>query len=308
MGAPCSVEIPATEGDFLSGVVARAFEGCSGLISISLPEDCTKIGCCAFAGCFRLTSIHLPAGCTEIAGSAFYGCRGLTSLDLSEALAKIGVNAFRGCSGLTSLDLPEGCTEIGEEAFYGCCRLTSISLPECCTKIGRFAFYGCSGLTSLDLPEGCTEIKYCAFHGCSGLTSLNFPEGCTEISYGAFYGCPWLVVVSFHTRLPIAVDPYAFAGCTRLTLVVAPRASGLVGTVVSGVTVVEDTAANRRRALDLQYWRAPTHWLCSPRRRDWVLAVLLVANRLRGGPLALPPEMWFAILGAIRRYELGPVP
>jgi hypothetical protein len=89
---------------------------------------------------------------------------------------------------------------------------------------------------------------------------------------------------------------------------VAPRASGLVGAVFGGVTVVEDTAANRRRALDLQYWRAPTHGLCSPRRRSWVLAVLLVANRVRDGPLALPHEMWYAILGAIRRSELGPAP
>jgi hypothetical protein len=116
------------------------------------------------------------------------------------------------------------------------------------------------------------------------------------------------VVVSFRNRLPIAVERSAFAECTHLTLVVAPRASGLVGSVVGGVAVVEDTAVNRRRALDLQYWRAPTHRLCSPRRRDWVLAVLVVANRLRGGPLALPHEMWCAIMGAIRRSELGPVP
>jgi hypothetical protein len=116
------------------------------------------------------------------------------------------------------------------------------------------------------------------------------------------------VVVVLRSRLSVAVDSCAFAACTHLTLVVASRASGLVGAVVGGVTVVEDTAANRRRALDLKFWRASTHGLCSPRRRSWVLAVLLVAKRLRGGPLALPHEMWFAILGAIRRCELGPAP
>jgi hypothetical protein len=72
--------------------------------------------------------------------------------------------------------------------------------------------------------------------------------------------------------------------------------------------VVEDTEANRRRALDLQYWRVQTHGLCSPARRDWVRAVLLVANRLLGGPLTLPREMWHMILGAIQRCELGPAP
>lgn len=62
----------------------------------------------------------------------------------------------------------------------------------------------------------------------------------------------------------------------------------------------------RGRAIDLQYWGIQTHGLCSPARRDWVLAVLLVANRLLDGPLTLPREMWYAILGAIRRCELGP--
>jgi hypothetical protein len=123
----------------------------------------------------------------------------------------------------------------------------------------------------------------------------------TEIGEEIFEGCHWLVVIVLHSRCPMTVASSAFSKCNRLTLVVAPRTSGLVGAVVGGVTVVEDTVANRRRALDLQYWRASTHGLCSPPRRSWVLAVLLVANRVRGGPLTLPREMWYAILGAIRR-------
>jgi hypothetical protein len=78
--------------------------------------------------------------------------------------------------------------------------------------------------------------------------------------------------------------------------------------VIGGVTVVEDTEANRRRALDLQFWRVRTHGLCSPRRRSWVRSILCVANRLRGGPLTLPREMWYMILDAIQRCELGPAP
>jgi hypothetical protein len=97
----------------------------------------------------------------------------------------------------------------------------------------------------------------------------------------------------------------AFAKCDCLTLVVAPRGSGLVGSLINGVAVVEDTEANRRRALDLQYWRVQTHGLCSPPRRNWVRAVLLVAHRLRGGSLALPREMWYMILETIQRCELG---
>jgi hypothetical protein len=115
-------------------------------------------------------------------------------------------------------------------------------------------------------------------------------------------------VVRLRSPLPIAVHPDVFDSCDRLTLVVAPRSSGLVGSLVGGVTVVEGTEAHRHRALDLQYWRVHTHTLCSPRRRGWVRAVLGVATRLRGGPLTLPREMWYMILEAVQRCELGPAP
>jgi hypothetical protein len=134
------------------------------------------------------------------------------------------------------------------------------------------------------------------------------PGDVTEIPNHVFANCCWLVVVTLQSPRPTTVDPHAFASCDRLTLVVAPRASGLVGASIGGVVVVEDTEANRRRALDLQYWCVQTHGLCSPRRRSWVRAVLLAANRLLGGPLTLPCEMWYAILEAIQRCELGPTP
>jgi hypothetical protein len=119
------------------------------------------------------------------------------------------------------------------------------------------------------------------------------------------------VVVRLLCRDPIDVARDAFTDCNHLSLVVAPRASELVGTTFSGCPllggagVVEDTATNRRRAVDLQYWRVRTHQQCSAPHRRWVRTVLLVANRLRGGTLSLPREMWYAILESIRRWELG---
>jgi hypothetical protein len=243
-----------------------------------------------------------------IGESAFRNCSGLTSIVLPKGVTKIGESAFANCSGLTSTILPESVTEIGVAAFANCSGLTAIVLPEGVTEIGSGAFYGCSGLTSILLPKGVTEIKSCAFAHCSGLTTVVLPEGVTKIGEDVFHGCPWLVVVTLHSPFPMDVASGAFDSCGHLTLMVAPRTSRLVGTVVGGVTVVEDTVANRRLALNLQYWSTPTRGLCSPSRRSWVLAVLLVASRLLGGPFALPREMWYAILGAIRRCELGPNP
>jgi hypothetical protein len=223
-------------------------------------------------------------------------------------LGGIAKDAFQACSGLTSVIFPAGVTKIGECAFWGCRSLTTLVLPNSVKLIDTAAFHSCCALSSVLFPEDVTTIEDFAFSNCISLTSLVLPERISKIGEAAFDSNPWLVVVMLRSQCPVYVLSDAFDGCEHLTLVVAPRASGLVGAELGGVTVVEDTAANRRRALDLQYWRASTHELCSPARRSWVLAVLLVAHRLRGGPFALPHEMWDSILSAIRRCELGPAP
>ena len=193
-----------------------AFDGCSGLTSLTLPSGVTEIGDYAFFRCSGLTSLTLPSGVTKIGGNAFYGCSGLTSLTLPSSVTWIGDSAFLGCSGLTSLTIPSGVTEIGGKAFYGCSGLTSLTLPSGVTEIGNWAFYGCSGLTSLTLPSGVTEIGGNAFYGCSGLTSLTLPSGVTEIGGNAFLGCSGLTSLTLPSGVTWIGD-YAFQYCCDLT-------------------------------------------------------------------------------------------
>ena len=193
-----------------------AFDGCSGLTSLTLPSGVTEIGDYAFFRCSGLTSLTLPSGVTKIGGNAFYGCSGLTSLTLPSSVTWIGDSAFLGCSGLTSLTIPSGVTEIGGKAFYGCSGLTSLTLPSGVTEIGNWAFYGCSGLTSLTLPSGVTEIGGNAFLGCSGLTSLTIPSGVTWIGDSAFWGCSGLTSLTLPSGVTWIGD-YAFQYCCDLT-------------------------------------------------------------------------------------------
>jgi hypothetical protein len=311
-----------------------AFSGCSGLVSIVLPEALTYIDDGAFFGCSGLVAIVLP-GVTHIGMHVFNKCRSLNSIVLPEGVTHIGISAFTECSGLVSIVIHEGVTHLLRGTFNGCSGLTSITLPEGLTHIEIGAFKGCSGLVSILLPEGVTQIGHAAFSGCSGLVSIVLPDSVTIIEPQAFCGCTWLVVIRLLSRDPIlfstdaftdrslsrlhrrwGLDPHDQAddNCNHLSLVVAPRASGLVGTtfaagcpLLEGTGIVEDTTANQRRALDLRYWRVHTHLLCSAPHRRWVQTVLLVANRLRGGALELPNEMWHSILGSIRRWELGRV-
>ena len=169
---------------------AKIVEGEGYYMGNSYSTSNDKIGDLAFEGCSGLTSLTLPSGLTEIGSCTFRGCSGLTSLTLPSGVTKIGFSAFEGCSGLTSLTLPSGLTEIGFSAFNGCSGLTSIPLPSGLTEIDSHTFYNCSVLTSLTLPSGVTEIGYSAFEGCSGLTSIYvYTEKLPDMGRDVFDGC-----------------------------------------------------------------------------------------------------------------------
>ena len=201
------VVIPSTvtyEGEEYSvtSIGYSAFDGCSSLTSISLPEGLTSIGDYAFYSCSALTSITLPEGLTSIGNSAFRSCVSLTSITLPKGVTEIEEWTFAFCDALTSITLPEGLTSIGDDAFEGCSALTSIALPEGVTSIGDAAFYDCKVLTSITIPEGVTSIGNYAFAYCPSLTSITLPEGVTSIGENAFCSCVALTSITSKNATP----------------------------------------------------------------------------------------------------------
>ena len=190
-----------------------AFEGCSGLTSLTIPSSVISIGNSAFRGCSGLTSLTIPSSVTSIGYSAFEGCSGLTSLIIPSSVTSIGESAFRGCSGLTSLIILSRVTSIGYSTFGGCSGLTSLTIPSSVTRIGNYAFEGCSGLTSLTIPSSITSIGYSAFSGCSGLTSLPIPSSVTWIDELAFYGCSGLTSIYVYPEKVPILGTGIFSGC-----------------------------------------------------------------------------------------------
>ena len=241
-----SLTIPSS----VTSIGESAFWGCSGLTNLTIPSSVTSIGWGAFEGCSGLTSLTIPSGVTSIGNQTFEGCSGLTSLTIPSGVTSIGVYAFSGCSGLTSLTIPSGVTSIGEGTFAGCSGLTSLTIPSGVTSIGDYAFSRCSGLTSLTIPSRVTSIGDYAFSGCSGLTSLTLPSGVTSIGNHTFYGCSGLTSLTIPSGVT-SIDWYAFAGCSGLTSLTIPSSvteidgyafegcSGLTSlTIPSGVTSI----------------------------------------------------------------------
>ena len=149
-----------------------AFNGCSSLNSVTIPNSVIDIGNYAFNDCSGLTSVTIPTSVRSIGRHAFGGCCGLTSLTIPNSVASIGEAAFDGCSALTSVTIPNSVTSIGAAAFSDCSALTSVSIPNYVATIGYNIFCGCSSLTSAIIPSTVTSIFAYAFYGCSNLTSV----------------------------------------------------------------------------------------------------------------------------------------
>lgn len=142
----------------------------------TLKRNTRFIGESAFQNCSNLSSIVLPNSVIYIGDSAYMNCN-LTSLILSDSLRHIGNCAFRAATKFSSdepfiLSLPESLTYIGSYAFFCCWHLQSLKIPNAVTKIGRTAFAGCSNLEYVSLPASLLDLGAEVFYSCSNIKSV----------------------------------------------------------------------------------------------------------------------------------------
>jgi hypothetical protein len=87
-------------GSTFASIVDLAFNDCTNLTSVIIPNSVTTIDKTAFQSCTNLTSVTIPASVTSIGNSAFFGCDTLTSVTFGRADTSFGNYPFPNNSSL----------------------------------------------------------------------------------------------------------------------------------------------------------------------------------------------------------------
>ena len=124
------------EGKPVTVIDWYAFERCSKLKSVVIPETVTHISRFAFAHCISLESVNMPASLYSIEQYAFYDCPKLMGITLPESLNIIEERAFCGCKSISEITIAKSCQSIGDYAFLGCDSLNEITVKGENTSFG----------------------------------------------------------------------------------------------------------------------------------------------------------------------------
>ena len=202
------VTIPAQVTDLQYGV----FASCANLETVTFKagSKLQKIAARAFENCSKLQSISLPDSVQTIEENGFAYCKNLGAVDFGNVLKEIDNYAFCD-SGVTRVRIPNSTTAVGASAFSGCDSLNEVTLGSGLKGIERGVFSNCSNLKQIEIPDNITYISDEAFMD-AGLTSVEIPDSVTSIGFGAFYGCESLKKVVIGNNLAYIADN-AFTSC-----------------------------------------------------------------------------------------------
>ncbi len=195
----------------------RAFEYCTSLLSVSLPDGISSVGMYAFSRCENMTTVYFGKDIRQIGLHAFRDCPALEKIEISplseyyksidsNLYSKDGKTFIRYCFGKQdeTFVLPEGVTSIYESAFDSDMvnsALKQIVLPEGLTYIGDYAFRAFDG--DFTLPASLKTISPFAFsESLTETFSIDENNPYFTVSGGAIYSKDMTKLIAVPSRYP----------------------------------------------------------------------------------------------------------
>ena len=220
-----------------------AFNCCSALAEVVIPNSVTSIGNSAFANCNALSNIAIPDSVTSIGNYAFSSCCSLSDIIIPDSVENVGNGAFQYCSLLECISIPESVICLNGNPFvawigkleclspnfiyeddilynkdkskiisFRIQNIESYVIPTSITSIGDSAFSNCSSLSYIVIPNSVTSIGDSAFKFCSSLSKVVISDSVTRIGKSAFFYCSSLSYIAIPYSVT-SVENIAFGGC-----------------------------------------------------------------------------------------------
>lgn len=256
------VQIPET----VTEIGQKAFKDASSVENVTFAvntetgkvKGVEKIGISAFDGCSSLQELVLPETVTEVLQGAFANEGALVKADMSRtaSLKKWDKESFKGDTALAEVILPTagGITAIPDGAFAGCTTLTgeNLKIPKNIVTITANAFKE-SGLKKLYIPNQVTTIGASAFEACKNLEDVHISNNISIISQSTFKNCEKLKKIEIPVKVEkIGTNAFYGSGLKDVYIFGDPEIGGGITNTYAGMKnqlsvfekeVVDETAS-----------------------------------------------------------------
>ncbi len=160
------------------------------ITSYTVRNDTKVIYDSAFQRCTSLTSITIPESVTNIGENAFD--------EYLESLEAVYITDIRAWCEISFEDFCSNPLSYAKKLYLNGELVTELVIPFEITTIKDYAFRNCTSLTSITIPDSVTSVGSSAFSGCTSLTSITIPDSVTSIGGNAFYMCRNLKEITFN--------------------------------------------------------------------------------------------------------------
>ena len=256
------VQIPET----VTEIGQKAFKDASSVENVTFAvntetgkvKGVEKIGISAFDGCSSLQELVLPETVTEVLQGAFANEGALVKADMSRtaSLKKWDKESFKGDTALAEVILPTagGIKAIPDGAFAGCTTLTgeNLKIPKNIVTITANAFKE-SGLKKLYIPNQVTMIGASAFEACKNLEDVHISNNISIISQSTFKNCEKLKKIEIPVKVEkIGTNAFYGSGLKDVYIFGDPEIGGGITNTYAGMKnqlsvfekeVVDETAS-----------------------------------------------------------------